>query len=365
MDKKINNSYSNKRILIAPLDWGLGHATRIIPIIRFLITIGSTPIIASNLAAKTLLQKEFPDLEYIDLPGYDITYSKNGKWLVFKLLTQATRVWRQLFSENKWLKKAVIDHKIDGIISDNRPSFFHENIPSVYITHQLQIFSTSKIVTGFARAIHYQFINKYQACWVPDFAGKDNLAGSLSHPATLPKTPVQYIGPLSRFTSASTVTGTDILAMISGPEPQRSMLETILISILKKINQPAVLVVGNPSAEKLKCEEGNLKVYNHLDAKELEQQLQSAKIIVARAGYSTMMDLLYLQKNAILIPTPGQTEQEYLANYLVSKGNFIFVNQDESEIMQALKNHEQRIAVHAYPTHPCFEKIVSEFVKSL
>ena len=200
---------------------------------------------------------------------------------------------------------------------------------------------------------------------MPDFAGKDNLAGSLSHPATLPKTPVKYIGPLSRFTSASTVTGTDILAMISGPEPQRSMLETILISILKKINQPAVLVVGNPSAEKLKCEEGNLKVYNHLDAKELEQQLQSAKIIVARAGYSTIMDLLYLQKNAILIPTPGQTEQEYLANYLVSKGNFIFVNQDESEIMQALKNHEQRIAVHAYPTHPCFEKIVSEFVKSL
>jgi uncharacterized protein (TIGR00661 family) len=365
VEKKINNTYNSKRILIAPLDWGLGHTTRLIPIIRFLIATGSVPIIASNIAAKTLLQKEFPSLNYIDLPGYDIAYSKKGNWLVFKLLAQAPRVWRQFFLEHQWLKKAVIVHKIDGIISDNRPSFYHKKIPSVYITHQLQIFSTSKIVQNFARKMHYQFINKYQACWVPDFEGVDNLAGDLSHPEQLPKTDVKYIGPLSRFSSNSTKAKENLVALISGPEPQRSMLEAILIAVLKRFDQPAILVIGNPGKEKLKFKDGKLTVYNHLDATELEEHLQSARIIIARAGYSTVMDLLYLQKNAILIPTPGQSEQEYLAEYLGSKSNFVFVKQEESEIMQALNNFEERTVSHNYPAHPCFEETVSDFVNSL
>ncbi len=364
-DKKINNTDLSKRILIAPLDWGLGHTTRLIPIIRFLNSIGCTTIIACDETAKSLLGKEFPSLTYIPLQGYNIQYSKNGTWLILKLLAQLPRVLKQIFMENEWVKKAVIEYKIDAIISDNRPSFFHKDTPSVYITHQVQIFSKIALIRNYVNHSHVKFIDKYRECWVPDFEGINSLAGYLSHPKPLPKTPLKYIGPLSRFSPSVNGHGEKIVALISGPEPQRSILEVLLTTLLRKLDKPAVLIVGKPKETQIKSIDGNLTVFNHLETKELERQLQDAKLIIARAGYSTIMDLLYLQKNAILIPTPGQSEQEYLAEYIGNEGNFIFVDQNEQEINKAILSMEEKIFKPKEVVIASFQNTVEAFVNSL
>lgn len=364
-DKNINNTNQPKRILIAPLDWGLGHTTRLIPIIRYLNSIGCITIIACDATAKSLLEKEFPTLTYVPLQGYNIEYSKSGTWLILKLLRQLPRVLKQIFMENEWVKKAVIDYKIDAIISDNRPSFFHKDIPSVYITHQVQIFSKVAFIRNYVNLSHIKFINKYKECWVPDFEGITSIAGYLSHPKPLPKTPLKYIGPLSRFSPSTKVPGEKIVALISGPEPQRTILENLLTKKLKKWDKPAVLIVGQPNEKQIKSIEGNLTVFNYLETKELEQQLQDAKLIIARAGYSTIMDLLYLQKNAILIPTPGQSEQEYLAEYIGNEGNFIFVDQNEEEINKAILSMDEKIFKPKEVVTASFQKTVAEFVNSL
>ncbi len=363
--QNINNFVKGKRILIAPLDWGLGHSTRIIPIIRQLIAMGSVPIIATDEFSRTLLEKEFPTLTFLKLKGYNIEYSKKGSWLMIKLLAQAPKVFIQLFSENNWVKKAVIAHGIDGIISDNRPTFYHQKIPSIYITHQLQVASPVRFIKDIARTIHYKFINKFKECWVPDFNGKNNIAGSLSHPDQLPAIPVKYIGALSRFTSDNKVPGENIVAILSGPEPQRSILEALLTKILRQNQEPAILIIGRPGKESIKSKEGNLTVYYHLETDQLEEMLTSAKIIIARAGYSTIMDLLYLHKNAILIPTPGQSEQEYLAKYLDKREDFVFVRQNEADLINALKAFQESTPSAIKPIIPCFETTVFDFVNRL
>lgn len=362
--ENINNS-AKKRILIAPLDWGLGHTTRIIPIIRLLIEIGVVPIIAGDKNTRTLLEKEFPRLTYVYLKGYNIQYGKYGSGLMLKLLAQGPKVVMQLLAENIWVKKAVKTYDIDGIISDNRPSFYHQKIPSVYITHQLQVFSPIRFIRNMARKMHYKFINKFMECWVPDFAGANNLAGSLSHPEELPQIPVKYMGPISRFTADHKEPGGNIVAILSGPEPQRSMLEDMLTKILKQHQQLAILIIGKPGKESLKSKEGNLTVYNHLETETLEQVLKSAKLIIARAGYSTIMDLLYLQKSAILIPTPGQSEQEYLAEHLGKRREFVFVKQNEADITRAIKTFQKTDPKIMSSVIPSFETTVINFINGL
>ena len=177
------------RILIAPLDWGLGHATRCIPIIAALIQQNCTVIVAAEGKLRTLLQKEFPDVQFIELRGYRVQYSRYRFWMPVKLLLQLPKILYRIYAENRWLKKAVKEHSIHAVISDNRMGLFHKTIPCIYITHQLTIKTGNRFTESIAQKIHYHYINKFSACWVPDAEGSLNLAGALSHPAKLPKVP--------------------------------------------------------------------------------------------------------------------------------------------------------------------------------
>ncbi len=363
-DENINNTHSGKRILISPLDWGLGHATRLIPIIRYLKSIGCVPVIAADGETRQLLNQEFPELAFVQLPGFNVTLTKQGKWLVLKLLSQLPTVLIKLRREYLWTRTAVHQYKIDGIISDNRPTFYHKNIPSVYITHQLQIYSPHLFLRKIGRIMHQYFINKFSQCWVPDVEGKDNFAGLLSHPSSLPKTPVSYLGPLSRFTAAPK-NGGGIVAILSGPEPQRSLLQELLIEILQRNNSPATIVVGRPGKAEGNEENGQLTIINHLSATALEQLLSKASLIVARAGYSTIMDLICLQKQAILIPTPGQSEQEYLSSHLQYRDQFVFVQQEKAKIESAIAAFKPKV-FSAFPiSNSNLSETIHAFVRSL
>ncbi len=327
------------RILIAPLDWGLGHATRCIPIISALIQQGSTVIVAAEGRMKALLQKEFPDIQFIELKGYRIQYSRSAFWMPVKLLFQLPKIFFRIYAENQWLKNAVKEYSINAIISDNRMGLFHNKIPAVYITHQLTIKTDSHFTESIAQKIHYHYINKFSACWVPDVKGEPNLAGALSHPIILPKATVTYIGPLSRFEKKDVESKYDLCIILSGPEPQRTVFEKIILQDLHKVKGKVCLVRGIPGeTEELQLNNSSIEIKNHIAGNELNNVILQSKMIISRCGYSTVMDLVKLQKKAILVPTPGQTEQEYLGRYLQAQKIFYCVDQNSFSLPEALKS---------------------------
>lgn len=313
----------SKKLIIAPLNWGLGHATRCIPIIKTAIKSGFTPVIASDGNALCFLQKEFPNLEYIQLPSYNISYGKN---LRLNLIQQLPAIWKVVRQERQLIEEFVRkNNDVVGIISDNRFGVRSSKVTSIYVTHQLRVFSG--VFTKITSFFHQNIIKKFDECWVPDTQNSD-FSGELSHWKTN-AIPIKFIGILSRFQQKKTNEDIDVLAIVSGVEPNRTFLEKKLKKELIKSNKKAVLVCGNMTKEQTISEENNLKIYNFVLTDELESLIQRAKIMISRSGYSSIMDLAVLQKKVFLIPTKYQDEQEYLANFLSEKKLAPFVTEEE------------------------------------
>ncbi len=364
--EKINIPGYKPRVLVAPLDWGLGHTTRSIPVINGLIKHGCEVIIACNDSGRFLLEKEFPGLLFLSLKGYEIRYSARGYSMPVKLFIQIPKIILRIFNEHSWLKNAVKKYSIDAVISDNRLGMYHSFVQCAYITHQLKIKTGSRFTERIAQRIHYWFINKYDECWVPDVQNEINLAGELSHPSSPPKTPVKYFGLLSRFENRPEEKKYDLLIILSGPEPQRTVFEEMILNSLKNYPGQAQLVRGLPQSSKvLKTISPSLEIKNHLSATGLNQAILQSQMIISRCGYSTIMDLVKLQKNAILVPTPGQTEQEYLATYLHKQKLFFCVSQDKFSLTGALEkadNFDFNKLAFSQNDH---EKVIAEFVSDL
>jgi len=320
------------RILVAPLNWGLGHATRCVPIIQCLISNGAQVIIAAEGKCAQLLKEEFPELKIVHLRGYRVRYSSDPKRFNLKLLLQLPRALITFIREKAFIKKIVRKENIDAIVSDNRPGLFHSDIPAFYITHQLHIETGNKKWGSYAEKIHQFLISSFKECWVPDEEGDNNLGGKLSHPKIFPVVPVSYIGCISRFQKKETVQQYDLLIMLSGPEPLRTMLENKLLHQAAHTSLSIAFVRGLPGITKKIKVGANISIFNHLPSNELNELIESSGIVLARCGYSTIMDLALLQKKAILIPTPGQKEQEYLATYLKEKKYFYTVEQKNMDI---------------------------------
>jgi UDP:flavonoid glycosyltransferase YjiC (YdhE family) len=343
-------------VLLAPLDWGLGHATRCIPIIKELIDHGVDVLIAANPDQKMILIQEFPGLEFIEIPGYNIRYMP-GILLKWGLFFRIPSILKRIKRENKWLEKTLQCRQINAVISDNRYGLFHSNCYSVFITHQLSIQSgwgSYRNASAWKLAVdtyinrkmmewQYSFISKFSACWVPDQEGNFSIAGKLSDPPVQPSIPLKYIGILSRFLyEKKNDVKNSLLIILSGPEPQRSRFENILFSQLPALKMQAVVVRGIPVARHpLPFVAKWVKIYNHLPSKELNELLNDSEIIIARSGYSTIMDLLKVKKNAILVPTPGQTEQEYLGHYLHTKKWMYSIPQKNFNLQKAIAEFQK------------------------
>ena len=314
-----------RRILISPLDWGLGHASRIIPLIDKHLELGDNVIIAGSGMSLNLLKKHFPQLHSIEIPSFTMKYSA-GNSQVWAVAKSFPRLIYYSIREHKALKRIVNEENIDFIISDNRFGLFHKTVPSAYITHQILI----KLPKGwawmepFVAFVHRCIINRFTECWVPDFEDvSESLAGELSHPAIMPRK-VRYIGALSRFNelgvrSEELGVRNLVLAILSGAEPQRTIFENeLFISLQNNTSENIILIQGKVEAEQKVSKVGKVTVYNYMSTEELQEYILKADKIICRSGYSSIMDLHALDKlqNATLIPTPGQTEQEYLAEYI-------------------------------------------------
>ncbi len=367
--ENINIGAKKKRVLVAPLDWGLGHATRSIPIIYALSELNFEVIIAADGPIKNLLEKEFKNVVFTQIKGYKIKYSVNKFWLPLKLLLQFPKLLWVVFKEHFWLDKTIAKYKIDAVISDNRLGLYSSKVPCIYITHQLQIKTGNSFTEWFAQKIHYFFINKYSTCWVPDTAAENNLAGELSHPKKLPETPVKYLGPLSRFEKTTVEKKYDLLILLSGPEPQRTILENLLLQELKSFTGKVAMVKGlpkNSAEEEFVCDDENkIAVANHLSATALNKAIQQSDIVICRSGYTSVMDLIKLQQKAILVATPGQTEQEYLAAYLMERKMFLSVPQSNFSLAGALQKASGFAFTNAFIYQDDYKNILQEFAQQL
>lgn len=276
---------------------------------------GFEPILASDGCALRLLRKEYPDLISIELPAYNIRYPKNGRFFKLKLLSDAPKLFKAIEAEKQAIELIIEKHDICGIISDNRWGIFSKKVPSVYITHQLNVLSGS--TTWLSTKMHQKFIKKFDVCWIPDYENDINLSGKLGHANTFVFSKT-YIGPLSRFKKKNAPIKNDILVLLSGPEPQRTLLEKKLFLELKDYNGTVVFVKGIVGKKQTKQVVENITIYNFMTSDLLEKTINVSSLIIARSGYTTIMDLAKLNKKAFLIPTPGQFEQEYLAKRLTN-----------------------------------------------
>jgi len=233
------------------------------------------------------------------------------------MLQNSPKMAKAIKAEKKSIASIIEAHKIDGIISDNRLGVHNKKIPCVFVTHQLQVLSGN--TTWLSTKLHQKIIKRFRECWVPDNLGDNNLSGVLGH-THMHEMPIKFIGPLSRFSKKDKPVKYNVMVLLSGPEPQRSILEETLLSAFKNYRGHVIFIRGVIEKEQHVSEDNNMTIYNFMTSKDLENAINESQIVVARSGYTTIMDLTKLNKKAFFIPTPGQFEQEYLAERLTNLG---------------------------------------------
>lgn len=307
IDQLYGMQLNGKRILVAPLDWGLGHATRCIPLIEDLLAAENEVFLGITSSTKRLLVEAFPLLPLVALPEHNIHYAKgNGQML--SLALQAPKLLFTKLREQKLVQRICQKHGIDVVLSDNRFGCRAEGAHNIFMTHQVHLKADhfeNRLRKHFQRTIE-----GFDELWVPDHEAFPGLAGELSHGPGL-DIPTRFIGPLSRFQKQSVEIQPDrIISVISGPEPQRSILEHKVLAQMENLDNKCILVRGTDSPLQYN---GPVQVHNYMPSDALAKAISQSKHVVCRSGYSSIMDLDALGKRAILVPTPGQSEQEYLA----------------------------------------------------
>lgn len=328
-------------ILICPLDWGLGHAARCIPIIHHLSEAGARVMIGAGGAGLELLRAEFPGLEFIRMPGYNVTYSRSFP-LGIKLMLQLPRILFNIVREHRSIGHLVRKHNIGIVISDNRYGLWTKHAYSVFITHQVNIIPPPflKFAESLLSRCVLFLLKRYQEVWIPDSAENYNLSGMLSHGTDLPPN-TKFTGPLSRFghtaPPAEPIQSYDILAVISGPEPQRSIFEETLLRLLPDANCKCLIVRGIPGSTEILEISTSIHITGHLPAAVFGAILKKNPLVISRSGYSTIMDLAFTGNKAVLVATPGQTEQEYLARRMDDLNLFACWDGKDDSFNSALK----------------------------
>ena len=329
-----------KKICIAPLDWGLGHATRCIHLAKALMQLDYQIFIASEGYHEVVLREALPGATFLPLAGYRIQYSKEGRWFLLKMIAQIPKIIFTIYYERNWLRKMQKQFQFDLIISDNRFGFHHKQLPSVFITHQLNVQTGFTFTNTLVRWLQYRYIKKFSSLWIPDIEGKENYAGILSNPIKKPSMPTWYLGALSRLSPNNNLQALDpiqFLGIVSGPEPQRTLFENTLWMQGNAGDTAFAIVAGRPKGNNEPTISNKGKLYPHADGPSLAALIESAEYIIFRGGYTSLMELIPFQKKLIIIPTPGQTEQEYLASWWEAKGWAISFSQENFNLEEAIQ----------------------------
>ena len=364
---KFTNCKEKPLLLFSSLDWGLGHTTRSIPLLKEFLNYGCNLIVACNSIQKEILQPELQGAVFVDLEGYGLIYGHTGWGTRLKLIFQLRKILTRIKKENDWLNSFINKNEVDALISDNRYGFYHPGIPSVFITHQLFVETGyGSFFNKISQKFLYKYINRFSECWVPDFKKNNSLAGKLSQPKINLAVPVKYLGALSRFEKCDQTTEKkfDLLIMLSGPEPQRTILEKLMLKQSQRVEIKIALVRGLP-AESEELHNGQVKIFNHLKADQLNNLICASEMVICRSGYTTIMDLVKLKKKMIVIPTPGQPEQEYLAEHLSQNNLAVIVKQKKFSLPHAMEVAGNFTFTHIDTNMNEYKIVIKEFVEKI
>lgn len=325
-------------LVFSPLDWGLGHTTRSIPLLQAFQTLDFSLVIACNSTQTEILRPAFPNARFETLEGYDLHFGKSRWSTLGQISLQAPKILTKIKSENQWIKQFCLDEKPDLVLSDSRFGFQSSLCPSLFLTHQLSITTgLGPLADRLIRVFNKKYLSRFTQCWVADHEQDEYaLAGLLSRNNLLPQ--VNYLGPLSRFPSGNVSTSIPnrILILLSGPEPQRTLLEKIILEQAAVLKAEWIVVRGKPGETGLPPVPSHITCFNHLPDDLLQNELGKAEFVISRSGYSSLMDYARTGKRALLIPTPGQAEQEYLARYWQSRKWAIGFEQDSFQLSTAI-----------------------------
>ena len=311
-----------------------------IPLVWRFIGEGYRVILGGSGKSGVLLKDTFPDLTFIPLPSPEIRYAARGRWLIWTLISQMPAIIASYLRERRMLQDIIIAYKVDIVISDNRYGLYSKHARCILVTHQVS--PVLPVVWHWAEYPLYLIIRKlihqFDECWIPDYPDPlMNLSGKLSHRYKLPRN-ARYVGILSRFKSPQRFQGMaisdyyDVVFVLSGPEPQLGILFHICKAWADHAGKKTLIISGYHHKEYTSTTgNSHVRIVPHLDSVNFRQALVSAGVVICRSGYSAIMDLITLGKTAILIPTPGQTEQEYLADSLSKKGLFRYIKQHKME----------------------------------
>jgi uncharacterized protein (TIGR00661 family) len=341
-----------KRILIAPLNWGLGHATRCISLTEHLLRLNHQVFAVLTEQQQVLFEEHFGKrIGYIQLKEAPVHYKYS---FAVAMVLQLPRFASQIKYEEKLIAQLIEKINPDLIISDNRFGFRSSMVRSIIMSHQLNI--KAGIFSWLANKINHTLIHRFDAIWVPDSEASSGLSGELGHNSKLLK-PIHFIGPLSRFNEKRVIQNPSskpfkhqLVALLSGPEPMRTILENELVSIIDRENLNAVIVRGITNTQSTNTDSTNIEWHNHLPSEKIISLMEQSRNIVCRSGYSTLMDLAAIKRKAILIPTPGQKEQEYLARHFERSFGFTSLKQKDLKALPSLLNLHKEVEVFNFPS---------------
>ncbi len=329
-------SASRRKILIAPLDWGLGHATRMVPLIVDLQQHGFETVLAADGRPYDFLASRFPELKIYRCAGYNITYPESGN-LMMHMMKNAVSFYKAVEAEQRMATELANEINADVVVSDNRLNFRASGRKNIYITHQLNI--KAGIWSTVATAMHRKYYNKFDEVWVPDNSGVPNISGLLGHDADC-TVPLFYLGPQTRFsalTSGEVIPHGKVVVLLSGPEPQRTLFENIVLAELIRTGINAIVLRGLPGQAEVLNPAPNIEMFSHMNDQEMLRTIAGAEVVISRSGYSTLCDLAQLNKRLIAVPTPGQTEQDYLADKHAADNRMVKAEQLDFNLLNCME----------------------------
>ncbi len=355
-------------ILVSPLDWGLGHASRCVPIIRFLLQENCKVSVAASGLSLQLLKANFKDeVQFFECPAYQISYPKRKKFFSLKILSQIPNIQKTILKERQFLNQIIQEEKIDAVISDNRYGMYYSKIPSVILTHQWQILSGMQAwIDQLLLKWHEKKLNAFSQVWIVDKAdAENNLAGKLSHPKNGKLTgKIKYLGHLSQLKSTiipqQKTALKNILVLLSGPEPMRTQLFEILWQQASQLHSYQFVFIAGSALSLQQSPQKNITFHTVADAAKVQEEIEKADLVICRSGYSSLMDLKAMQAKALLIPTPGQTEQIYLAARLQEQDKFLFVHQEKINLKEQIQLAFEKPGFSFSKDNSCqdFQKII-------
>lgn len=341
-DNLVKNQFNARpKVVFSPLDWGLGHTTRSIPLLKELEALDFELVIACNSVQYRILAPLFPEARFLSLTGYGIRFGRSRWMTLLRLAFQALKILTKIKSENRWVKHFCLAEKPSFLLSDSRFGFHSSACPSVLITHQVHIKTgLGKLTDRLINRINHHYLRRFNECWVPDIDNDaQSLAGELSANVIDSSVKLHYVGPLSRFRAGTQSPPAEgpVTLLLSGPEPQRSLLEASLLKEAAAMPDSFLLVRGLPGDSPLPVTSSNIQCHNHLPPDALRQLLEGSSLVISRSGYSSLMDYSAIGCKAILVPTPGQAEQEYLAAFWAGKGWALSFSQEQFSLSTAVR----------------------------